>query len=348
MTSSNDTGTLVGVLSDIIQKAHSDALFTETWSEILRMIGRIVAYDAAGAVFANIQTGRLETRITQRVGAQFYQWYDAHYPAIGVIADTAATRGLSVWRPSDVIGKQEWEASKIHNDLLSDFGLGEPVCITCGSAGQTLARFWFIRGKNKDDYADGDIHILRLLQSHFCNALRLGKALLEGNAYREAFQQALHPKFICDSSGKITEMNTGARQLVEDADGKTDGFLDRVESIACGLVARHADCELVEMFGQRYRFSLSPVVSPHVPTAYVLVVDSADYLCRALSLSMLACGFSKREVEVGILLIEGMSNQQIAKKLFIEECTVKDHVTRIFQKLGISRRSGVVPRLLGF
>lgn len=336
------------MLSDIIHAAHSDALCTDTWLNILDMIGRIIAYDAAGAVFADVQTGRLENRITLGVSTELLRWYDAHYPAVGMIADTAQTRGMSVWRPTDVIGKREWEASELRNDLLRDFGLGEPICITCGSAEQISARFWFIRENSKGDYTDEDIHILKLLQPHFCNALSLGRALLEGNAHREAFEQAMHPLFICDSSGKIMEMNAKARQLVEDADGKGEAVLAQVEAVTSSMIARHVDHEIVQMVDRKYRFSMSPVVSAHVPMAYVLVTESADHICRGLRLSMHAYGFSTREVEVGILLVEGMSNRQIADKLFIEECTVKDHVTRILEKLGVSRRSGVVPRLLGF
>jgi DNA-binding NarL/FixJ family response regulator len=48
---------------------------------------------------------------------------------------------------------------------------------------------------------------------------------------------------------------------------------------------------------------------------------------------------SKRELEVISLLAEGLPNKKIAKKLFIEEGTVKMHVRRICQKLGVKNRT---------
>lgn len=48
---------------------------------------------------------------------------------------------------------------------------------------------------------------------------------------------------------------------------------------------------------------------------------------------------SNREREVFRLLVEGMSNRQIAKALFISEHTVKNHITNIFGKLSIRDRA---------
>jgi ATP/maltotriose-dependent transcriptional regulator MalT len=48
---------------------------------------------------------------------------------------------------------------------------------------------------------------------------------------------------------------------------------------------------------------------------------------------------TKRENQVFEMLTQGHSNAEIAQQLFISEPTVKTHVTRIFQKLGLTRRS---------
>jgi DNA-binding NarL/FixJ family response regulator len=50
-------------------------------------------------------------------------------------------------------------------------------------------------------------------------------------------------------------------------------------------------------------------------------------------------GISKREAEILLLINDGLSNQQIADKLFISESTVKKHISNIFQKLSVERRT---------
>jgi DNA-binding NarL/FixJ family response regulator len=52
-----------------------------------------------------------------------------------------------------------------------------------------------------------------------------------------------------------------------------------------------------------------------------------------------------REVEVALLLDEGLSNKQIAGRLHVEVPTVKHHVHHILHKLGVSSRAEAVARL---
>lgn len=48
---------------------------------------------------------------------------------------------------------------------------------------------------------------------------------------------------------------------------------------------------------------------------------------------------SEREREVLALVAQGLTNKEIAAKLFISENTARNHVSRILEKLGLSRRS---------
>jgi len=49
-----------------------------------------------------------------------------------------------------------------------------------------------------------------------------------------------------------------------------------------------------------------------------------------------------RELEILELMAKGMSNREIAEKLFVSENTVKTHSSRVFDKLGAKRRTQAV------
>ena len=53
-------------------------------------------------------------------------------------------------------------------------------------------------------------------------------------------------------------------------------------------------------------------------------------------------GITPRELEILELIAQGMSNREIAEKLFVSENTVKTHSSRVFDKLGAKRRTQAV------
>lgn len=53
-------------------------------------------------------------------------------------------------------------------------------------------------------------------------------------------------------------------------------------------------------------------------------------------------GITRRELEILELIAQGMSNREIADKLFVSENTVKTHSSRLFDKLSARRRTQAV------
>jgi DNA-binding CsgD family transcriptional regulator len=51
---------------------------------------------------------------------------------------------------------------------------------------------------------------------------------------------------------------------------------------------------------------------------------------------------TRRELEILELIAQGLSNREIAAKLFVSENTVKTHSSRVFDKLGARRRTQAV------
>lgn len=55
-------------------------------------------------------------------------------------------------------------------------------------------------------------------------------------------------------------------------------------------------------------------------------------------------GLSNREMEVLQLMAEGLSNQEIAERLFLSLPTVKTHSSKLFEKLDVKRRTQAVEK----
>lgn len=55
-------------------------------------------------------------------------------------------------------------------------------------------------------------------------------------------------------------------------------------------------------------------------------------------------GLSSKETKVATMVIQGLSNKEIANQLFIQERTVKIHISSIYIKMDLSSRARLIVR----
>ena len=75
------------------------------------------------------------------------------------------------------------------------------------------------------------------------------------------------------------------------------------------------------------------VIVKEVPASGPFTVDEAR---------VAEMGITPRELEILGLIASGLSNREIAERLFVSENTVKTHSSRLFDKLGARRRTQAV------
>lgn len=73
-----------------------------------------------------------------------------------------------------------------------------------------------------------------------------------------------------------------------------------------------------------------------------VVIATPDFKLNEAELQRL--GISKREYEVLELMAQGLSNQEIADKLFVSLNTIKTHSSNLFMKLDARRRTQAIHR----
>ena len=97
--------------------------------------------------------------------------------------------------------------------------------------------------------------------------------------------------------------------------------------------------------GSRLTRTKVSIVEKEVIVERVMVADS-DFRVNAAELDRL--GISKREYEVLELISQGLSNQEIADKLFVSMNTIKTHSSNLFMKLDARRRTQAIQRAREF
>lgn len=129
--------------------------------------------------------------------------------------------------------------------------------------------------------------------------------------------------------------------------GRTRGMLDAIEL----MVNTAFEAGAVDLVVAAYRgnpdllMTLLSSVSARDRTLYIVARAGDESLAQALGSTDSAIevvkSLSRREREVYELVCEGLSNNEIAGRLFISETTVKAHVHHVFDKVGIRSRTAL-------
>ena len=140
-----------------------------------------------------------------------------------------------------------------------------------------------------------------------------------------------------EAARRIIARGSGPAKVVMLTTFDVDEYVfDALSAGATGFLLKHARPEEL-LFGIRAAADGHALVAPALTRR--LIERFASSRPRATpELGRL----TEREREVLVLLVRGLSNTEIAGRLFVGESTVKTHVTRIFTKLGLRDRAHAV------
>ncbi len=83
-----------------------------------------------------------------------------------------------------------------------------------------------------------------------------------------------------------------------------------------------------------------PKVETVIVEKKVVLANGPDFILNEDEVRRL--NLSKRELEVLQLMADGLSNQEIAERLFVSLNTIKTHSAQIFEKMEVKRRTQAV------
>ncbi|MCX6853048.1 MAG: response regulator transcription factor [Verrucomicrobia bacterium] len=143
-----------------------------------------------------------------------------------------------------------------------------------------------------------------------------------------------------EATRRIRDRHPGVRVLVLSVFDQEKDVFEALRAGASGYILKNTpmahmmDAIRIVAAGQTY---LQPTIATQV-------VAEFNRLSRPITLSgeerRLASMLSQREVEILQHLVRGMSNKEIASALSLTEGTVKNHMTRILDKLQVPDRTG--------
>ena len=229
-------------------------------------------------------------------------------------------------RITDYISPARLQDTEYGRDFQPLTPLFYEMGISLGSQGDPVGVMGLHRKKQDRDFTKCEMEILTLLAPHLSRAIRR--------------QDLLEPMAASDGIGVITM----------GADGK---LLSMNQEAARALNGRPVGALPDPGLGTAPALFRSETGVYRIRTAFTGTDQEKKIFLKPLPIteglkSKLAhYALSRRQEEVALFVIRGLSNREIAEQLFICEQTVKDHLQDIFEKCQVHRRSALIARVMG-
>jgi DNA-binding NarL/FixJ family response regulator len=127
---------------------------------------------------------------------------------------------------------------------------------------------------------------------------------------------------------RLVTDSPGTRVVVFTSFSDRDGIVRALDAGAVGYLLKDAEPEEIHAAIRAASRGEAPI-TPRAAAALL-----ADRRERSPGIELTA-----REREVLLLVVEGLANKQIARRLQISEKTVKGHLTNLFQRIGVTDRT---------
>jgi DNA-binding CsgD family transcriptional regulator len=217
------------------------------------------------------------------------------------------------------------------------------------------------RERGDSDFDARELRLLRRIVAHVGAGLR-ASALLSAAPLAESDGDGAPGVLIFDRRGRVVQHTQAAKRYLEELEDlgprwQEDGSLPEAVWMALGALRgtlvpqTDRDRVRVPLLCAKSRsgrwLTLQGALTeatPGYPSQKMIVIEPTGPRQIAW-LKTAAYGLSSREREIVDLVLRGTSRKQIAATLYISEYTVQDHLSNIFDKVGVRGREALIKRL---
>jgi DNA-binding NarL/FixJ family response regulator len=144
-----------------------------------------------------------------------------------------------------------------------------------------------------------------------------------------------------EATRRLRELDPNIKVLMLTTYADDRSVIDALHAGARGYLTKDAGAEEIRQAidqVMRGQAAIDPAVQHHLLDAIAARQSGAD----PQDADQLPDGLTPREAEVLSLIAEGLSNTEIAERLYVNETTVKSHINHLFAKTGVRNRAQAV------
>jgi DNA-binding CsgD family transcriptional regulator len=253
-----------------------------------------------------------------------------HDNPIVVHAERTGDGSARKW--SDFVTQRRMHATPLWNDLFRPFGVQHQMVVTLPAPAPLLVGV--VLHRCAGDFTERDRALFNLLRPHLVNGYRNAQARTVLTALECAGEERGEAVVVVGTLGEPLAFTPRARELVA----------------AFGDAEPHCLPEPLLEWSRRARAREPLPPEPLVARGEELTVEARFLAPSVIALragrehldpaALCTLGLTPREREVLALVADGQTNKEIAARVEVRPATVKKHLERIYDKLGVRTRTG--------
>lgn len=348
-------GTVERRVAGIVQRCYAGLDAAQLRLEVLGRLRRLVPVDAAFFATVDPVTLLFTAAVAEDpLGAATAQFLDNEFGRDDV--NKFATLAGSVDRITslDRATRGDRSVSARYREIMAPLGLGDELRAALVAGGHCWGVLCLHREDSSSGFTDQELRVLQRIVPHLAEGLRRAVAL------RSAANIASEPGgpgiIVLDEHLDVVSISAEAEHwLAEIAD------LDSPQVVNLPLAVYAAAAQLIRL-EQQPGWSAAPSV--RVPTRagqwvtihvtrldgpagrQTGVVFEPASPAQLSSLFLSAYGLSPAQMRVAALVLQGRSTREIVSELHISANTVQEHLTAVFDKIGVRTRRELATTLL--
>ena len=350
-----DIAQLLDCLRDVYAIADVDTFANRLIASVRKVLS------CSGVLFGNCDLRRMQTefvtdhpetaklplaQIMANIPRNHQHPYWSHY---------LRTRDPQATKLSDFMSRREFHSKGFYTEVYKPVKAEAEIgCMLVIAPQSHLTYIAAIR--DRLDFSERDRIVLNLLQPHLSQAYRNATALTDMRRdlvlARKMVESLDHGVIVRAQNGGIRFLTTKARTQLQEyfprgrhADELPSVLEAWVRQQSSSLDLRDGIPKPIRPFVLQRDGKKLVVRSVFEEDQTILVLEEEHTSGDPGSLESM--GLTRREAEVSAWISEGKTNAEIAAILRIRPMTVKKHVERVLQKLGVENRTAAAARVLG-
>lgn len=259
---------------------------------------------------------------------------------------------------NSLMSYKEYEKTEFYNDLLKKYNLYHELALPLKLNNRLLGCIGILRSKEEGVFTQKDVSVLNILNKHISSNLNIHLGTLQLQYEKQIVQDSIHKLplgvIIFDNKFSLLFINETAQNFCYALAG--DIFVsDSLSGIVKMLLSKLPLQPLLNSSHLQvsigfYTVEVVPFIAPsliNTVTTYYTIYMTKNQTPPASSLDTFSTmnDLTERETEIVRLILDGLNNAEIGKRLFISPNTVKTHLLNIFKKTRVSRRIELINKI---